>query len=162
MQIIAPSNAIRYVIYAYPNAGPRKKSGRLSFRRESRCSRWHWLGSQELRQVNLTAHGYFDNATEIARQTGQARNTIIRRATDFVPPLLREYRAHRDDILPIACVSATPSHHSRKQNRPRRSNPKSQLPTFERPIFSARSSHCISSCRCDDFKIGTAESFARR
>ena len=139
-----------------------EKSGRLNFRCQSMCSRRRWLSSQELRQVNLTAHGYFDHATEIARQTGHARNSTITTATDFVPPLMPpEYRARRDDILPIACASATPSHHSRKQNRRRRSTPRLRLPTFERPIFPARSSHCISSCRCDDFKIGTAESFAR-
>lgn len=161
MQTIAPSNAIRYAISAYPNAGP-GKSGRLNFRRESICSRGPWLSSQELRQVNLTAHGYFDHATEIVRQTGLARNSTITTATFVPPPLPREYRARRDDILPIACASATPAHHSRKQNLRRISNLKPQLPTFECPVFPARSSLCISSCRCDDFKIGTAESFVRR
>jgi len=77
-------------------------------------------------------------------------------------PWRPEYRAHRDGIALIACGSATPARRNRRKSQPQKSKPKPRLLPFGMfPFFSERSSRSISSCRCDDIKIGAAESFVR-
>lgn len=56
--------------------------------------------------------------------------SIMTMGADFDQlPWRRAYRGHRDDIVPIACASATPARHSRNKSPLRRSTPKPKLPT---------------------------------
>ena len=119
--------------------------------------------AQGRRQINLTAHGYFD-FTAIVQSGRRLRRSMIGTAAGFDrAPSRRAYRAHKDGIAPIACASATPGRHSRSRSPLRKSKSKPRQPTFGMfHVCRNAPPALISSFRRVDFKIGSAETFVRR
>lgn len=116
-----------------------RKSRRLNSCNEPIRFRLPFRSSQGPHHVNLTAHGYptLPRGKINFRPKHRAHGSAITMDARFVSlPSMPACRAHRDDIVLIACASATLAHHSHSQSQLQKSKSKPESQAFGMfPIF---------------------------